>query len=177
MYKYFWKVSPRKLRKMNPIWRAYFSNAVKPPTSLCVFFSSRFVILAANGKKWIWSLKTKTFLKNPILMRWSRCWITLRYGRTEKPPVFFFQTSRLGRLGQQPSSYPIGCHPTARGDPPGCFFFHMASWVWKQQVGACPPKKTGEGSKNPMYMESDDAKRGGVWMVFCYLNHILLLIS
>ena len=33
-FKYFWNFSPRKLGKMNPFWRAYFSDGLKPPTSL-----------------------------------------------------------------------------------------------------------------------------------------------
>ena len=40
--------------------------------------------------------------------------------------------------------------------------------------------KTGEGSKNPMYiyiyMWSQVVLTQGVWMVLCYIDHILLLI-
>ena len=34
--KYF-LFSPRKLGKMNPFWRSYFSNGLKPPTSIAIW--------------------------------------------------------------------------------------------------------------------------------------------
>ena len=46
-----------------------------------------------------------------------------------------FANFPVGCLGQQPSSYPIGCHPIARGDPGFGFVFRMTSWVWKQVKG------------------------------------------
>ena len=51
--KYFCLFSPRKLGKMNPIWRSYFSSGLKPPTSPCFegllgFYVQKVILLGSN---------------------------------------------------------------------------------------------------------------------------------
>ena len=47
----FFKFSSRKLGKMNPFWRAYFSNGLKPPTSVLLYFLSSGVMMKKFTKK------------------------------------------------------------------------------------------------------------------------------
>ncbi len=72
----FLEFSPRSLEKMNPFWRAYFSNGLKPATSLAFFPMNSIttllsmllihLVMANHQPLWVWFTRKNREFVSPL---------------------------------------------------------------------------------------------------------------
>ena len=116
--KYF-LFSSRKLGKMNPIWRAYFSNGlVQPPPRFCCFVQYQY-----NATKSAQPLVPglPKFCRVDYLYTYIRC---TYLGMSNSSQHFCHHQDDIAFLGSGHKSLPIGIHGT------GIFTYMKGQFLW-----------------------------------------------